>query len=113
MFRKLYEAQSHSTAGIIEWDWDKFDLQPGPGIGESSSDCFIVPGTTNDVKAVHVTTDHVPATDEIEAKTQVRRLEFVLKYPKRSSCKHIVYKFGGQRRQLYEHRELRYFHLTF
>lgn len=36
LLRELYKVQGHSSSGVTEWDWSKFETQPGlSGVGEN------------------------------------------------------------------------------
>lgn len=81
LLRELYKAQGHSTAGSMDWDWNKFDSSPGSSRSDNSSGGGVVTTAAGDDGAVEATAGPAlglaasTAAEGITSRTQVLMAE--------------------------------------
>lgn len=77
LLRELYKVQGHSSSGTTEWDWTKFEAQPGlGGVGSDAGEVnanIACEGNSTPIKACE--TPQVPAMWQalpVEAKAAIK-----------------------------------------
>lgn len=70
LLRELCKAQGHSSPGVTEWDWSKFEAQPGlGGVGDIAGEVVVKAGETSQVPGPW---QALPVDSKPTTKTNVR-----------------------------------------
>lgn len=73
LLRELCKVQGHSSPGVIEWDWSKFEVQPGlGGVGDNAGEVVVKAGETLQVPGPW---QALPIDSKATTKPNVRRLD--------------------------------------